>query len=89
MTKYVYTTKNLKSGNFNVPQFHDFKKEDAAEVFAISAREIKDVEMLKELDVYYLGTFDTKTGVFTSEVEFVLSLASVLGDKDGGQSKES
>ena len=77
MIKYVYTTKNKKSGNFNQPMLQDFPKDNAVEVYTISAQEA-DVEAVKELEVYYLGEFDTKTGVFSSSVEFLLDLGSVI-----------
>lgn len=83
MTKYMYATKNVKSGNFNVPQLYDFVSENAAEVFEISFKETpkEGVEAVKELDVYYLGIFDTKTGLFvTSDPVFILSGSAVLGD---------
>lgn len=82
MIKYVYTTKNKLSGNFNAPMLHDFPKDNAAEVFTISAKE-SQAEQVKELEVYYLGTFDTKTGIFSSEVEYIIDLGSVL--VDGGK----
>ena len=83
MIKYVYTTKNKKSGNFNAPVLQDFPKENAAEVYTISAKEAAS-EAIKELEVYYLGTFDTKTGKFESSVEFLVDLGSVL---NGSESK--
>lgn len=79
MIKYVYGTKNKLSGNFNAPVLHDFPKDNAAEVFTISAKEAHDPR-ISELEVYYLGTFDTKTGVFTSESEYIIDLGSVLED---------
>lgn len=83
MTKYVYCSKNVKSGNFNVPQMYDFPKDDAREAFEISMKETpkEGIEAVKELDIYYLGTFDTKTGVFTQgEIEFIVSGLEVLGN---------
>lgn len=84
MTKYVYCSKNVKSGNFNVPQLYDFPHENAEEAFEISIKEtpIQGREAVKELDIYYLGTFDTKTGLFKVEEspEFIISGAAVLGD---------
>lgn len=85
MIKYVYTTKNKKSGNFNAPVLQDFEKENAVEVYTISAKEAAS-EAIKELEVYYLGTFDTKTGEFKSEVVYLLDLGSVV---NGSESKES
>jgi hypothetical protein len=82
MIKTIFATKNKKSGNFNAPMFYDFPKENAAEVFTISAKETPDqgVEAVKELEVYYLGTLDTKTGAIVSEIEYIIDLGSVLTD---------
>lgn len=79
MIKYVYGTKNKKSGNFNQPVYQDFSKDNAVEAYTISAKEASS-EVIKELDLYYLGTFDTKTGLMTSEIEFLLDLGSVCGN---------
>ena len=86
MIKYVYASKNVKSGNFNVPQLYDFSSDNAAEYFEISFKEARKeaVETLKELDVYYLGTFDTKTGLFqVCDPVFLVSGTACLGSADG------
>lgn len=84
MIKTIFATKNKKSGNFNAPMFYDFPKENAAEVFTISAKETpaQGKEAVKELEVYYLGTLDTKTGVIVSEIEYIIDLGSVLNDNN-------
>lgn len=83
MIKHVYASKNVKSGNFNSPQLYDFDEENAREAFEISFKETpkEGVAAVKELDIYYLGTYDTKTGVFSQdEVKFIVSGAAVLGE---------
>lgn len=82
MIKYIYATKNKKSGNFNMPTLHDFPKENAAEVFSISAKETPEQgkEAVKELEVYYLGTFDTKTAKVEQEIGYLIDLGAVLSD---------
>ena len=84
MIKSVYCTRNVKSANYNAPQLYDFKdQETAKEAFTISLTETPAMqkEMVKELDFYYLGEFDTKTGKFNVvEPEFILSAASVLNE---------
>lgn len=85
MIKYVYAAKNVKSGNFNAPQLNDIPEDNAAENFEISFKETprSQKELMKELDIYYLGTFDTKTGIYsTKDPVFIISGASVLGDAD-------
>lgn len=83
MIKYVYASKNVKSGNFNTPVLENFNEEAAKEAYEISFKEAGAgaKEQLKELDIYYLGTFDTKTGFFKQvEPVFLVSGAAVLGD---------
>lgn len=86
MIKHVYASKNVKSGNFNTPMLYDFNVDNAREAFEISFKETpkEGKEAVKELDIYYLGTYDTKTGLFKQEeVVFIVSGASVLGDTNG------
>ena len=83
MTKYVFASKNVKSGNFNVPQLYDFDKDSAKEAFEISMKETPaaGVEAVKELEIYYLGEFDTKSGLFSNnEPEYIVSGLEVLGN---------
>lgn len=84
MIKTIFATKNKKSGNFNAPMYYDFPKENAAEVFSVSAKETPEQgkEAVKELEVYYLGTLDTKTGVIVSDIEYIIDLGSVLNDNN-------
>ena len=82
MTKYIYASKNKLSGNFNTPILHDFPKEAAPEAFAISAKEAPKESRIGELEIYYLGTFDTKTGEVKQEIEFLVDLGTVV---DGGK----
>ena len=83
MIKRIYGFKNVKSGNFGDPRFELIPKEEAAEYYAVAIKEApaKDQEFMKEIDVYYLGTLDTKTGEIKADCDFVVSLGSVL---DGG-----
>ena len=89
MIKYIYATKNKLSGNFNVPTLYDIPKENAAEAFTISAKEtpVQGKEAVKELEVYYLGIFDTKTGEIKMEKEYLIDLGAVLSG-DGKQASE-
>lgn len=82
MIKYIYATKNKLSGNFNSPMLHDFPKDAAAEAFAISAKEAPKDARVNELEVHFLGTFDTKTGIVTSEPEFIVDLGSVVNVRE-------
>ena len=81
MIKYIYASRNKKSGNFNTPMLHDFPKESASEAFAISAKEAPKESRCDELEIYYIGTFDTKTGEIKQEQEFLIDLGSVNGEE--------
>lgn len=76
MIKYIYASKNKLSGNFNVPMFEDFAPEGAAERYSIAAVEHPS-EAVKELEMYFLGTFDTKTGIVESKNEYLVDLGAV------------
>ena len=64
MIKYVYGFRNKLSGNFGDPRYEVLEKDDAVEAYTISAKEASQESkvLMKELELYYLGTFDTKTG---------------------------
>lgn len=83
MIKYVYATKNKKSSNFNAPQFTDYAdREVGKQAYIIGCKESRqhEVEIVKELDFYYLGTFDTKTGKFDTleDPDFLFSGSEVF-----------
>lgn len=82
MIKYVYATKNKLSGNFNTPLFYDFPVEAAAESFSITAKESPKEARLEELEVYYLGIYDTKSGEIKMDQQFIVDLGIVIyGEK--------
>ena len=85
MIRYIYATKNRKSENFNAPQINNFPKDNAVEEFTISVKEVPEMqkEAVKELDFYYLGTFDTRTGVVVPVCEYLFSADAVLGGSHG------
>ena len=81
MIKYVYAFKNVLSGQFGNPVFEVIPESDAVEAYSAAAKEAvgQDKEKMKELDLYYLGTFDTKTcELKVAEPEFLVSLKEVL-----------
>lgn len=83
MIKYVYVFKNVLSSNFGNPVYEVIDKENAVEAFGISAKEASGEarERMKELDLYYLGIFDTKSG--KSELGDPEFLVSLKGFVDG------
>lgn len=90
MIMQVYAFKNKKSDNFNAPIFQYVPKEAAVEFFSVSVREMPadKKEYVKELDLYYVGTFDTKSGVLEAgSPEYLMSNESVLNGKDSEENK--
>lgn len=85
MIKYMYASKNKLSGNFNTPMLHDFPKEAASEAFAISAKEAPKESRCNELEIYYLGTYDTKTGEIKCEKEFLIDLGTLDGEQEASK----
>lgn len=90
MIKYVYASKNKLSGNFNAPMCHDFPEDAAAEAFTISARETpkEGLAAIKELEVYFLGTYDTKTGLLVAPENGVTFLVDLGVALNGGTSEK-
>lgn len=83
----LYATRNKKSGCYSKVSGEVLNKEQAAEAYARSAQEADDKAkiLLAELELYYLGTYDDKTGNISPVVpEFVLDLGAVI---NGGQEK--
>lgn len=83
MTKYIYCFKNVKSGQFGNPVLEVITKDNAVEAYSVAAKEAPEQEKVRmaELDLYYLGTFDTKSGkVDVIDPEYLMSVKEVLGD---------
>lgn len=76
----VYATRNKKSGQFGKLDLQIMDKKQAVESYSISALEAdeKSKILLKELDLYHVGTYDTATGKITgNDPELLLDLGAV------------
>lgn len=77
----VLATRNKKSGQFG--RFDLSPHQEAKPIIeqysvAVLEADEKNLVLLKELELYCLGTFDTATGVIASkEPEFLLDLGAV------------
>lgn len=78
MTLYLYATKNKKSGNFGKPSGEIYEPEQAKAFYNISVKETpkEQAKLMCELELYYLGTLDTETGIITNKVEFLMDLGA-------------
>lgn len=90
MKKYIYAFKNIKSGQFGTPVYEVIDNDQAVEAYTAAAKECPEQEKARnaELDLYYLGTFETKTGVSDLvEPIYLLSLKEVIYGRDEKQNK--
>ena len=64
MTLNIYATKNKKSGQFGKPVVEVYSVEQIKESYTCSFLEAPEEQkvLLRELEVYKLGTYDTETG---------------------------
>lgn len=81
----VYATRNKKSGQFGKIDLQIMDKKTAIESYSISVLEAdeKSKILLAELDLYYLGTYDTATGLIDdNKPELLIDLGAVSYGKD-------
>ena len=80
MTTYIYATKNKKSGDFGKVSSEIYKPEQITDLYVNSVKEAPDDKrvFLEELEVYCLGSLDTKTGVISGSPQFLIDLGSVV-----------
>lgn len=66
MTRYVYCFYSYKVGCYSIPMFRFESPEDMVEAVKRDYITGKDVDRvaISECELYYLGTFDDKKGVF-------------------------
>lgn len=89
MIYYLYASKNKKSGHFGKISSEIMTPEQIASMYVVSAKEASDNEkvLLKELEVYCLGTVDTATGVIVNKVDYLLDIGAVLEGSSSGTEK--
>lgn len=75
MIMNTYSYCNRLTGQYDMPRALPYDKNDVVEniVVAIKANKGK-LDDLLECDLYYMGTFDTKTGAIVVEKEMLISL---------------
>ena len=82
MMLHVYCTRNKKSGQYGKIALESLDKDAIKESYTCSCLEAPEDQkiLLSELEAYYLGEYDTKTGHIKSvEPEFLMDLGSVCG----------
>lgn len=89
MTCYLYATKNKKSGDFGKISTELYNRDQIKDLYINSVKEMpKDKQsLMSELELYSVGFIDTKTGVVTPQVEFLLDLGCVVYEQ--GTSEET
>lgn len=75
MIKNCYAYYNRLTGQYEMPRALPYDKQDVIEDLIASIKANKgDLDYLLEHDFYYMGTFDTKTGVYLCSKELLISL---------------
>ena len=85
MIVYLYATRNKKSGAYSKVTGEALEKERAIEAYSRSALEAdeKSQILLSELELYYLGEYDDKTGsICPVKPEFLLDLGSIIHGRE-------
>lgn len=74
---------NRKTGQYNTPTYVPYSIEQFIEHVECQVKLATgiDATLLNESDVYYVGTFDTKTCEATFSKEFILALGGTSNDK--------
>lgn len=83
----IYCTRNKKSGQFGKLDLQPFEEKVAIENYSIAYLEATEESklLLKELDLYHIGSYDTATGkVLAIEPVLLLDLGAVVygGNKE-------
>ena len=75
MIMKCYCYFNRLTGQYEMPRALPYDKEFMVEnVVSYIKLEKGKADNLLECDLYYFGTFDTKTGVYSSDKELLISL---------------
>lgn len=87
----IYATRNKKSGQFGKLDLQPFDEKVAIENYSVAYLEATEESklLLKELDLYHLGHYDTETGIIDKvDPVLLLDLGAVTygGKKDDKQS---
>ena len=81
MMLHVYATRNKKSGQFGKPDVQVMSEEQIKESYTCSFLEAPEQEkiLLRELEVYKLGEYNTETGIIVADVSYLMDLGSIDG----------
>lgn len=85
MNLYLYATKNKKSGQYGQIKAEVMNNDQAKESYSISKLEAPSDQQkyLDELELYFLGTYDTASGqIVANDPVFLLDLGAVTYGKD-------
>lgn len=79
MIKKCYAYCNRLNGQFEMPRAYIYDKDEVVEDLIASIKASKgDLDYLLEFDLYYMGTFDSKSGAYIADKEFLISLNKEL-----------
>lgn len=81
----VYCYRDKKLGRFQTPVVNNIEKETAAVTLARAVVDLtkEQKNKIRDLELYYLGEFDDKTGVIKCfEKEFIVSIDSLIAESE-------
>lgn len=82
MTQYIYSIYNKLVNAYNAPSFEILNVDQKKQAIARAVIMAKDEEreILKNCDLYFLGTFNDETGEITLQIkpDFVLAIGGIL-----------
>lgn len=71
----TYAYFNRLTGQYEMPRALPYDKKDIVESIYVAIKSNKGkLDDLLECDLYFMGTFDTKTGLITCDKELLISL---------------
>lgn len=81
----IYSVKDELSGNFHNPMFLASSEISEKEATRIFKSEVNNTSIWKDnphdFTLYYLGSFDSKTGEFVNEKKEIINGSAVKGEK--------
>lgn len=81
MIKYCFAYFNKLGGFYGNPFFTEHKEEFVKSLHqALYSAKKEELESLTEDELYYIGSFDNESGVFTPQKEFVSDMSGLCSE---------
>lgn len=79
MIKYIYCYRSRVASLYNKPFTMDFNPDDIKDLLfeSYASFNIDELQTLMEDDLYYIGSFDNKTGLIVPANKFILDVSTL------------